>query len=137
MVSYNLTPISVGGNGCIACLLSPTTSRHSPDKVCAQNSTASFFASTAVTALGHASITCSSIEFSVLEPPTGLTCSQYMDAFIEYFGGYLANPDATSECQFCSAHSTDTWLEENFSIYYSHRWRNVGILFGFVAFNVG
>lgn len=59
-----------------------------------------------------------------------------MNNFITFAGGYLSNPDATSDCNFCSVSSSDKFLALNFNIFYSHRWRNIGIMFAFILFNV-
>lgn len=55
---------------------------------------------------------------------------------MSYAGGYLTNPNATSECLYCPFQTTDQYLYSGFNIEYSHRWRDVGILFGFIVFNV-
>jgi ATP-binding cassette subfamily G (WHITE) protein 2 (SNQ2) len=87
-------------------------------------------------AIGRQEINCSPVEFVSVTPPTGLTCGEYLNPFMSRAGGYLANPDATSACQFCSTRTTDQFLEGNFNIFYDHRWRNVGLMFVFCAFNV-
>lgn len=69
-------------------------------------------------------------------PPQGRTCSEYLQSFINVVGGYLAEPNATSSCAYCPYRTTDQYLESNFSIKYSHRWRNIGIVIAFIAFNV-
>ncbi|ELU44174.1 ABC transporter CDR4 [Rhizoctonia solani AG-1 IA] len=43
-------------------------------------------------------------------PPSGQTCSSYMNQYITAAGGYLVNPDASSDCQFCPQSTTDTYL---------------------------
>ncbi|KIY47177.1 hypothetical protein FISHEDRAFT_66171 [Fistulina hepatica ATCC 64428] len=86
-------------------------------------------------AVGHHSIHCSDVEYVTLNPPSGQTCSEYMATYISEFGGYLTNPDASSDCQFCSTDSADQYLQSHFNIFYGHHWRNVGILCGFIAFN--
>ncbi|KAF8625158.1 hypothetical protein AX15_005532 [Amanita polypyramis BW_CC] len=87
-------------------------------------------------AIGHKPISCSPVEFITLNPPSGLTCGQYMNPFITSAGGYLANPSATSACRFCSVHSTDQFLANNFNIFYHHHWRNVGIMIVFSILNI-
>ncbi|KAF6753972.1 hypothetical protein DFP72DRAFT_813506 [Ephemerocybe angulata] len=49
---------------------------------------------------------------------------------------YLQNPGARIDCGFCIARTTDQFFEENFNIYYNHRWRNIGIILAFVGFNI-
>ena len=63
-------------------------------------------------------------------------CSQYMNPYIAYAGGYLANPDSTSDCRFCPFRTTDEYLDVLFNIKYSNRWRDVGIFIAFIVFNV-
>ncbi|KAG5727434.1 Brefeldin A resistance protein [Termitomyces sp. T112] len=87
-------------------------------------------------AIGHQELQCSAVEYVQLNPPSGMTCAQYMNNFIALAGGYLTNPDATSDCNFCSVRSSDQFLASNFNIFYSHRWRNIGIMFAFIAFNI-
>jgi ATP-binding cassette subfamily G (WHITE) protein 2 (SNQ2) len=87
-------------------------------------------------ALGKQLINCAPVEFVTLNPPSGLSCQDYMAPFMSYAGGYLSNPEATSDCQFCSSRTTDQLLELNFNIFYGHRWRNVGFMVAFIVFNV-
>ncbi|KAJ7067216.1 pleiotropic drug resistance ABC transporter [Mycena amicta] len=87
-------------------------------------------------ALGKHAITCSAVELVTLEPPTGETCGQFMAAYIKNAGGYVANGDATSGCRFCSTATTDEFLEASFNIFYSHHWRNTGLLFAYIGFNI-
>ncbi|TEB24254.1 hypothetical protein FA13DRAFT_1714739 [Coprinellus micaceus] len=63
------------------------------------------------------------------------TCRTTWRPFMSYAGGYLSNPEATSDCQFCSSRTTDQLLELNFNIFYGHRWRNVGFMVAFIVFN--
>ncbi|KAH0589276.1 hypothetical protein H2248_005039 [Termitomyces sp. 'cryptogamus'] len=87
-------------------------------------------------AIGHQELQCSAVEFVQLNPPSGKTCAQYMNNFIVLAGGYLTNPDATSDCSFCSVRSSDQFLASTYNIFYSHRWRNIGIMCAFIAFNI-
>jgi len=85
--------------------------------------------------LGGQDVNCSSIEYAHIDPPSGQTCSQYLDTYISANGGYVSDPGATSQCQFCQYRTADEFLSNNFNIRYSHRWRDVGIFIVFVAFN--
>ncbi|KAF9479336.1 pleiotropic drug resistance ABC transporter [Pholiota conissans] len=87
-------------------------------------------------AIGRQEINCSSIEFVSINPPSGLTCEAYMGPYMSVAGGYLANPTASTACQFCSTRTTDQFLEGNFGIFYGHHWRNFGLMMAFVVFNV-
>lgn len=88
-------------------------------------------------AVGKQTITCAPVELVHLEPPVGQSCGSYMQNYISRAGGYLTNPDATSDCLFCSDRTTDQFLGPSFNIEYSHHWRNFGILMAFIMFNVG
>lgn len=70
--------------------------------------------------VANTNIQCTQDELLRFTPPTGRTCGQYMQAYISYAGGYLANPDSTSECQFCTIQSTNVFLEQ-FKISYADR----------------
>jgi ATP-binding cassette, subfamily G (WHITE), member 2, PDR len=86
--------------------------------------------------LAQTDVKCSSIELLTLSPPTrGETCQSFLSNYTSYAGGQIINPDATTNCQFCSIATTDDFLAAE-SIYFSDRWRDIGILFGYCAFNV-
>ncbi|KAF7316625.1 Brefeldin A resistance protein [Mycena chlorophos] len=89
-------------------------------------------------ALGKHPITCSSVELVRLNPPSGQTCAAYMAPYIGFAGGYLTpeTQNATSGCEFCSTATTDQLLERNFNIFYSHHWRDLGLLFAYIGFNI-
>lgn len=90
-----------------------------------------------VTGLANTKVVCSSIEFSTFNPPSGKTCIEYMDSYIRQSGGYLleGTQNNTRDCKFCSASETNTVLA-TMSAHYSHRWRNLGILWAYVLFNI-
>lgn len=87
-------------------------------------------------AVSGQAIVCASTELVPIVPPSGLTCANYMDPFMSYAGGYLANPNATSNCLYCPFQTTDQYMYTGFNIEYSHRWRDVGIMLGVTLFNV-
>ncbi|THH00264.1 hypothetical protein EW026_g2253 [Hermanssonia centrifuga] len=86
--------------------------------------------------IGRQTINCSEVEFVHLTPPSGSTCSQYLQPFINVAGGYLQDANASSACAYCPYSTTDQYLSQNFSIEYGHRWRDLGIFLAFVAFNI-
>lgn len=49
--------------------------------------------------------------------------------------GSLANPNAASDCQFCEMTTTNTFLAQVNSNY-DLRWRNFGLLWVFIIFNI-
>lgn len=72
-----------------------------------------------------------SLDFSIaaltfLAPPAGQSCAAYAGQFAQAVGGYLNNPDATDNCQFCQASVGDSFLV-TLNIDYSTRWRDFGI----------
>jgi ABC-type multidrug transport system permease subunit len=89
----------------------------------------------ASTVLHGRKVTCSSKELSVFDPPSGQTCGAYMAAFLEKAPGILNNPDATSGCEYCALSSADQYLAAR-RIYWDQRWRNYGIFWCYLVFNI-
>ncbi|KAL2060712.1 hypothetical protein VTL71DRAFT_9353, partial [Oculimacula yallundae] len=87
------------------------------------------------TSLTNVPVQCSSIELLRFEPLSGQNCGTYMSAYIQTAGGYISNPDATSDCAYCPLANTDAFLKLVHSEY-SERWRNFGILWVYVLVNV-
>jgi hypothetical protein len=87
------------------------------------------------TGLANTLVTCSNIEFLHFEPSNGTSCGQYLSNYISFAGGYLQNPEATTDCQFCTVRDTNTLLH-GMSLSYDLRWRNFGIMWVFIVFNV-
>jgi len=85
-------------------------------------------------AVANAPVTCAANEYLHFTAPKGLTCGQYMEKYIGLAGGYLQD-NGTADCSFCQVDSTNTYLA-GVNIYYSHVWRNFGIIFGYIIFNV-
>jgi ATP-binding cassette, subfamily G (WHITE), member 2, PDR len=80
-------------------------------------------------------IVCSAEEVSVFNPPSGETCGSYMASYLQKAPGMLQNPDATENCQYCSLSVADQYLAGS-DIFWSERWRNFGIIWAYIAFNV-
>jgi ATP-binding cassette subfamily G (WHITE) protein 2 (PDR) len=87
------------------------------------------------TMLSGRPVTCSSTEVSIFDPPASQTCGAYMADYVSTAGGVVQNPGATSACRYCSLTDGDQFLA-GVSIFYSERWRNFGIIFAFIGFNV-
>lgn len=85
--------------------------------------------------LAGTSVKCSDIEILHVPPPQGQNCSSFLDAYVQMSHGRLLNPEATLDCQVCPVADTDTFLAQ-VSISYSDRWRNVGLLFVYIVFNI-
>ncbi|KAJ3981928.1 CDR ABC transporter-domain-containing protein [Lentinula detonsa] len=80
--------------------------------------------------LANAPASCSSVKVSVFNPPSGQTCGQYLCDYISFAGGALANPNATSQCEFHSITDTNVFLAQVNS-FYSHHWRNFGLMWAY------
>lgn len=87
-------------------------------------------------AIGKQDISCAPLELATVMPPAGQTCSQFLQPFINTAGGYLTNPEATSDCSYCAFRTSDQLLASTFNIFYSHRWRDAGFFVAFIFFNV-
>lgn len=88
--------------------------------------------------LANARITCAPDEYLYFSPLSLSTCASYLGPYMEERGGYL-RPDSmnsTSECVFCSGSETNMFLA-GVSAVYGDRWRNLGIFWVYVIFNVG
>lgn len=70
-----------------------------------------------------------------MQPPQGLNCSAYLTPFADVAKGVIYNPDALSDCQYCPIANGDQFLAGS-SIHYSTRWRDYGIGFVYIGFNI-
>jgi ABC-type multidrug transport system permease subunit len=70
-----------------------------------------------------------------MQPPAGQTCGQYLGVYASAAMGTIYNPNATSDCQYCSITNSDQYLS-SVDISFSTRWRNFGIGFSFILFNI-
>ncbi|KAM0433852.1 hypothetical protein ACHAPT_003795 [Fusarium lateritium] len=80
-------------------------------------------------------VECSEVELLMFSPPANMTCEAYAGPFVQMAGGTLQNPQANETCLFCPVASTDTYLA-TLDIHYSERWRNFGLIWIYVVFNV-
>lgn len=88
------------------------------------------------TGVADARISCADNEFLNFDPLDGQTCGEYMENYIERESGYLLNPDARAgSCEFCPQDSTNVFLAD-FSSYFSEAWRNFGLIWAYIVFNV-
>ena len=88
-------------------------------------------------AVAHSTVECSDEEFRHVVPPDGLTCGEYFEPYLKAAGtGYLEDPNATEHCTFCPLTSTDDWLN-SVDIKYSEKWRNLGLMWIYIIFNIG
>jgi ABC-type multidrug transport system permease subunit len=87
------------------------------------------------TGLANVDVRCASNEFTLFDPPEGQTCGEYMARHISAAGGYLLNAEATAACQYCKIGETNVYLRA-IHAEYENRWRNFGIMWVYVVFNV-
>ncbi|PHH78032.1 hypothetical protein CDD80_7447 [Ophiocordyceps camponoti-rufipedis] len=81
-------------------------------------------------------IGCSRNEESIFDPPPGMTCGQYLERFLQSGApGHLDNPNSTSQCEYC-AYSTADQLLSGLGIFWDERWRNYGVVWGFIVFDI-
>ncbi|CZT10569.1 probable ABC1 transport protein [Rhynchosporium graminicola] len=89
----------------------------------------------ASTGLSARPVRCSQIELAIMQPPPSQTCGSYLGPYASAAGGSIYNPSATSDCEYCTATIADQFLS-SVAISYTTRWRDYGIGFAFIAFNV-
>ncbi|CAH2351739.1 protein Snq2p [[Candida] railenensis] len=95
-----------------------------------------YFIENLVTSILHGrEVKCSKTEYSYFNPPSGQTCIEFAGAYLNTTNGYLSNPDATSDCGYCSYSQTDAYMATT-GMKYSHRWRNLGFYCVYVIFDV-
>lgn len=87
------------------------------------------------TGLANVEVTCASNEWTTISPPDGQTCGDYMADYISKAGGYLLDPKVTSNCSYCKIKDTNMFLL-TMSSDYSTRWRNFGIMWVYIVFNI-
>ena len=100
------------------------------------------------TGVANAPINCASNEFARFQPPPNMTCQQYLTPYISFpvagadagRNGYLEpgteNFMAPQQCSMCPLSSTNQFLSL-VSYSYGERWRDFGIMWAYIVFNVG
>ncbi|CAK7212950.1 Multidrug resistance protein [Sporothrix bragantina] len=89
------------------------------------------------TGIAQTAVQCSDLELLTFQPPANTTCADYMAPYMQLAGGRLSNPGAVypTSCEFCSLATTDAYLA-TVGIFYADRWRNLGLLWIYVVFNI-
>ncbi|KAJ4289885.1 hypothetical protein N0V90_011218 [Kalmusia sp. IMI 367209] len=80
-------------------------------------------------------VRCAPAEINVFQPPQGKTCGEYAGAFANSTMASIYNPDAIQDCEFCSVSVADVYLS-SLNMVYGDRWRNIGLLFIYIIFNI-
>lgn len=82
-------------------------------------------------------VNCAENELAVFDPPAGQNCGAYMSRYIEGGApGALLNPSATTSCEYCPLSNANDFLARSW-IYPADKYRNLGVLFAFIFFNIG
>lgn len=79
-------------------------------------------------------VVCSKNEFTVMDPPSGQNCGEYLSDYIKNNTGYLTNPSDNSQCQYCP-YSYQQEVVLQFNVKWVYRWRNFGLLWAYTIFN--
>ena len=94
----------------------------------------------AVAGLAGTHISCSTVELLRIDLPqaivdAGTTCGAYLEPYVRAAGGYVANPGALADCQYCPVAETNVVLK-TFGMRLDGPWRNVGFMVVYVVFNI-
>lgn len=87
------------------------------------------------TTLARAPAHCGENEYLVFNSPSGTSCGEYMQSYMEAVGGYLRDPEVTSNCEYCQLDNTDQFLV-GVNSDYDRRWRNFGLLWVYIVVNL-
>lgn len=83
-------------------------------------------------------IQCKESEFAIFDPPSGQTCGQYLNAWMNGPGSRnnLINPQDSAACRICQYRKGEDYLYTVNLEEYSYGWRNAGIcaLFAFSSY---
>ncbi|KJZ71808.1 hypothetical protein HIM_08828 [Hirsutella minnesotensis 3608] len=96
----------------------------------------SYFVSAVLsTGLAGVNVTCAQNEFITINAPGTQNCSEYMADYMSRVGSYLRDPAAQDSCEYCKIKDTGVFLAA-VSSRYEDRWRNFGILWVYIVFNI-
>lgn len=74
------------------------------------------------TTLSGSPVRCDVSETARFDTPGGQTCQEYAGTYASSAGGYLLNPDARADCQYCPYSSGDQYLA-TLNINANEKWR--------------
>jgi ABC-type multidrug transport system permease subunit len=87
------------------------------------------------TVLHDRPVVCSAAENLVFNPPPNTTCGEYLMPLANMTQGTLQNPYDREACRYCAFGVADQYLE-TVDIFWSDRWRNFGIMWGYIIFDI-
>lgn len=88
--------------------------------------------------IANTAVTCADNEYLRFNVGAGFsTCTDYLAQYQNSTNniGYLRDPTSTSQCEFCTYDNSNSFLA-SVNISYDDRWRNFGILWAFIVFNM-
>lgn len=85
--------------------------------------------------VANTNVVCAANEYLHFDPPDGKQCGEYMEPFRMVWGGYAQDPNATSDCSYCSMGETNVFLA-TVHANYDDAWRNFGILWVYIIVNI-
>jgi ABC-type multidrug transport system permease subunit len=89
----------------------------------------------ASTVLHGRAIECSAAENLTFNPPPNMTCGEYLMPLAGQAQGTLQNPMDREACRYCAYSVADQYLE-TVDIFWDDRWRNFGIMWAYIAFDI-
>ncbi|CAJ2513218.1 Uu.00g013370.m01.CDS01 [Anthostomella pinea] len=84
--------------------------------------------------LDGAPVECEISETARFDAPPGQTCRDYAGVFANESGGYLLNPEARNDCQYCPYRSGNFYLK-TLNLSADEKWRDFGIFLAFCVSN--
>ncbi|KAI2685987.1 hypothetical protein CBS147355_1474 [Penicillium roqueforti] len=78
-------------------------------------------------------VRCIEREESRFSTPPGMNCQEYAGSYAEKSGGYVRDI-GNGMCSFCQYSVGDNFAS-SLNVFYSHKWRDYGIIWGFIIFN--
>lgn len=82
--------------------------------------------------LGNQPVRCVTGETTIFNPPPNLSCGAYANPLLTQ--GYITNPNAVANCEYCQYSSGAEYLS-TINVSPSDKWRNFGIFLVFVCTN--
>ncbi|CAI8499165.1 unnamed protein product [Pichia kudriavzevii] len=79
-------------------------------------------------------VECAPEEMNVLQPPSGMTCGDYLEPYFKVATGYVSNPESFSDCAVCRYSIADQYLA-SVGITFHQRWRNIGFYCVYIIVN--
>lgn len=86
-------------------------------------------------ALHGIDVTCAAKEIVRVPAQQGMSCEDFLGPFAQGAGGVLVDVGNSSVCGWCPLKNSDEFLER-FEIEYDDRWRDFGVLWVYIVFNI-